>query len=445
MFAEVIAIGDELTSGHRLDTNSQWLAERLCELGITTLYHTTVGDDLDANVRVFRNAIERADIVVATGGLGPTADDLTREAVAKAAGVELELDAASLTHIEAMFARRNRPMPSTNRVQAMFPRSSRIVPNPHGTAPGIDLSIARPERGDARVFCLPGVPIEMREMWAGTIAPAISALCGPDRQVIRHHRIKCFGVGESELEQMLPDLIRRGRDPMVGITVSEATITLRITAAAASVAACEQKMAPTIATIHECLGDLVYGEEDDLLQQVVCRQLAAANATVASWEGGTRGLVAWWLGDASAEWLSNQAAVTQAAVTEAAVNQAAAERATSTATASRLAASRLAADYRPFVHGTVVADRPTGNRFDAGQQAEQVRREQASDYGLAIGMFDQDSIDIAVAAADGTERLRFARAGHPGIVIKRAGKQALNALRLSLLRRERSGDRKSVV
>lgn len=429
MFAEVIAIGDELTSGHRLDTNSQWLAERLCELGVTTLYHTTVGDDLDANVRVFRNAVERADIVVATGGLGPTADDLTREAVAKTASVELELDAASLTHIEALFARRNRPMPTTNRVQAMFPRGSRIVPNPHGTAPGIDLSISRPGRGDARVFCLPGVPVEMREMWAGTVAPAIAALCGPERQVIRHHRIKCFGVGESELEQMLPDLIRRGRDPLVGITVSEATITLRITAAAASVAACEQKMAPTIATIHECLGDVVYGEEDDLLQQVVCRQLAAAHATVASWEGGTRGLVAWWLGDASAEWRSNQAVLAAAT----------AERPTFPATASIVEASGLAADYRPFVHGTVVADRPTGIRLEAGQEAERVRRDHGTDYGLAIGVFDQDSIDIAVAASDGTERLRFSRAGHPGIVIKRAAKQALNALRLSLLRRGRSG------
>jgi nicotinamide-nucleotide amidase len=426
MFAEVIAIGDELTSGHRLDTNSQWLAERLCELGIVPLYHTTVGDDLAANVRVFRNAVERADVVVATGGLGPTADDLTREAVAQAAGVSLELDAASLTHIESMFARRNRPMPSTNQIQAMFPQGSRVVPNPHGTAPGIDLSIPRPGAGEARVFCLPGVPVEMREMWTATVAPAIAGLSGPKRQVIRHYRIKCFGVGESELEQMLPDLIRRGRDPMVGITVSAATITLRITAAAESETACQQKMAPTIATIHECLGDLVYGLEDDRLEQVVCRQLAAARSTVATWEVGTRGLVSWLLCDAAAEWMEAESAA------ELARGGGSADESAPITTVSR--GGRL----RPFAHGAVLADQVAAEGHDIGGMADQTRRDHGADFGLAVGGFTQDSIDIAVASSDGIERLRYSRAGHPDIVVKRAAKQALNALRMTLLRRERS-------
>src|SRR5688572_14389201 len=111
MRAEIIAIGDELTSGQRLDTNSQWVSERLNELGVPVAFHTTVGDDLETNVAAFRNAIDRADIVVATGGLGPTADDLTREALAAAAGVELVRDDAALAHIRDMFARRRRPMP----------------------------------------------------------------------------------------------------------------------------------------------------------------------------------------------------------------------------------------------------------------------------------------------------------------------------------------------
>src|SRR5947209_1234849 len=119
MLAEVISIGDEITSGQRLDTNSQWLSERLGELGVRVVYHTTVADDLDANVRVFQAAIQRADVVVATGGLGPTADDLTREAIAGATGRELVLDPAALEHIERLFARRQRPMPERNRVQAM--------------------------------------------------------------------------------------------------------------------------------------------------------------------------------------------------------------------------------------------------------------------------------------------------------------------------------------
>src|SRR5262245_17624555 len=120
MHAEVIAIGDELTSGQRLDTNSQWLSLQLGGLGVPALYHTTVGDDLEANVRVFREAFDRADVIVCSGGLGPTADDLTREALAAATGTELVTDEQALAHIQALFARRQRPMPERNVVQALF-------------------------------------------------------------------------------------------------------------------------------------------------------------------------------------------------------------------------------------------------------------------------------------------------------------------------------------
>src|SRR5438067_51324 len=121
MIAEIISVGSELTSGQNLDTNSQWLSRRLAEIGIPVAYHTTVADDLDANVEVFRTAGRRAGVVVATGGLGPTQDDLTREALAKAAGVELVLDKPSLAHVREMFAKRGRVMPDRNSVQAMIP------------------------------------------------------------------------------------------------------------------------------------------------------------------------------------------------------------------------------------------------------------------------------------------------------------------------------------
>ncbi len=171
MLAEVISIGDELTSGQRLDTNSQWLSTRLGELGVEVRFHTTVADELAANVAVFRAAIERADIVVASGGLGPTADDLTREALAVATGRTLELDAKALEYIVALFARRRRPMPESNRLQAMFPAGSRVIANPTGSAPGIDLDAPRAGKEPCRVFALPGVPAEMRLMWAETVAP----------------------------------------------------------------------------------------------------------------------------------------------------------------------------------------------------------------------------------------------------------------------------------
>src|SRR5215510_10244176 len=121
MHAEIISIGDELTSGQRLDTNSQWLSIRLGELGVPVMYHTTVADNLEANVEVFRHAAQRANLVIATGGLGPTADDLTRDAIAAVAAVPLEFNAAAMAHIEDLFARRKRTMPERNRVQAMFP------------------------------------------------------------------------------------------------------------------------------------------------------------------------------------------------------------------------------------------------------------------------------------------------------------------------------------
>src|SRR6185369_7914203 len=131
------SIGSEITSGQNLDTNSQWLSQRLAALGVPVRYHTTVADDLAANVEVFRVASQRADLVLATGGLGPTQDDLTREALAQAAGVGLVFHQASFDHIQDLFARRNRSMPERNRVQALFPEGAEPVPNDRGTAPGI--------------------------------------------------------------------------------------------------------------------------------------------------------------------------------------------------------------------------------------------------------------------------------------------------------------------
>src|SRR3954451_10973168 len=155
MIAEIISIGSELTSGQNLDTNSQWLSRRLAEIGIPVTYHTTVADDLDANVEVFRTAARRAGLVLATGGLGPTQDDLTREALARATGIELVLHEPSLAHIRAMFAQRGRVMPDRNSVQAMVPAGAEPIPNDRGTAPGIWMRL-----GAARVAAMPGVPSE---------------------------------------------------------------------------------------------------------------------------------------------------------------------------------------------------------------------------------------------------------------------------------------------
>ena len=270
-FAEIIAIGDEMTSGARLDTNSQWITQQLSLLGIETLYHTTVGDDLTRKTDVFRQAAERVELVVCTGGLGPTADDLTRQVVADLAGVNLVFDEASMRHIESLFARRGRIMRESNRIQAYVPEGALVIPNPQGTAPGFEIDLGYRDQ-TATLVALPGVPAELKEMFAQTVtARLLEKISG--RRFIRQRSIHCFGSGESEIEQRLPGLVQRGRSPRVGITASKATITLRICAVADSEAECEKQIHETQATIREHLGELVFGFDDQQLEDVVCQLL----------------------------------------------------------------------------------------------------------------------------------------------------------------------------
>lgn len=398
MIAEVLSIGDELTSGQRLDTNSQWLSQQLADLGIRTLYHTTVADDLAANVRVFRTAADRADVIVATGGLGPTADDLTRYALADVLGVELALDSGALSHIESLFAHRRRPMSPNNRVQAMFPVGSRILPNPFGSAPGIDVDIPRAGGAAARFFALPGVPAEMKEMWQASVRPALVQQLGSSARTIVHRVIRCFGVGESDLEMMLPDLIARGRTPTVGITASQATLSLRITAEGATRDEALATMEPTVRTIYECLGNIAFGEGEDELQHAVVRILSERGLTLATVEHGTGGLVADWLSEASG----------------------------------------VAGPYRG---GEVVRGLVDNTPDTVKQLAADCRARWKTDLALAIGPFPPipetgqtfGEVHYALANDGGVLARSAVFAGHPDLLKARSGKQALNHLRLSLL------------
>lgn len=263
--AEVISIGDEMTSGARLDTNGQWLSQRLGEIGIHVAFHTTVGDRIEHNVDVFRVASERADVVIATGGLGPTRDDLTREVLAELAEQPLEFDQDAMDHLVKLFAKRNRVMPERNKVQAMFPRGSQQVFNPQGSAPGIDISIPRSDGTHSRIFALPGVPAEMKCMFVDTVVPRL--VSGKvDGTVIQHHVMKLFGTGESDMEQRLGDMISRNREPRVGITVSKATISLRITATADSEQSCQSQISETRKQILELVPEFYFGEGETFEQ-----------------------------------------------------------------------------------------------------------------------------------------------------------------------------------
>jgi nicotinamide-nucleotide amidase len=413
MIAEVISIGDELTSGQRLDTNSQWLSQQLGELGVEVVYHTTVADEMAANVSVFSTAIARSDVVVASGGLGPTADDLTREVLAQTSQRELVLDEASLTHIRQLFARFKRDMPERNRSQAMFPAGSRVIPNANGTAPGIWMEVPRPLGGACHIFALPGVPAELFEMFRQTVAPAVASLGGPKR-VIRHRRIKCFGAGESHVEQMLPDLIRRGRKPSVGITVHAATITLRITAEGSTAQECDAAMAPTAATIRECLGSLVYGEEDEELEDVVVRLLGETSQTLATVEMGTGGSLAKWLARAAGpnhHYLGGQIIHSPSMLPQ------------------LLGASMdLVGQYGP------------ASKEVAEAMATSCRQQSGADFALAVGPFPPQFAEhpdapfyFSLATPDKTTVKAATLVGHATIWTPRATKAALNLLRLTLL------------
>ena len=416
IYAEVIAIGDELTSGQRLDTNSQWLSQQLGELGIRTLFHTTVADDLASNLAAFQAAAGRVDLVLVTGGLGPTADDLTRESMAQAFALPLQLDASALARIEWLFSSRGREMPDRNRVQAMFPEGACPIDNPHGTAPGIDLTAP----GGCRFFALPGVPAEMKEMFAETVRERLLRAFGDRLRPIRHFRLKCFGAGESSLEAMLPDLIRRGREPSVGITVSRATITLRVSGQAPSSTAFEQLIAPTVATIHQSLGELVFGEEDDELEHAVSRLLQVDGRTLAVAEWGTSGLLTKWLHEVEQQ----------------------------------------QADPRPLFAGGIVVSGPTAARRSLGvtvdeldppslarELARQARAKFDADFAISVGPLPEreaqpDAAKVYLGLATATEEVVVGRrlVGHPDILVPLTAKQALNELRLYLLRQHAKPD-----
>lgn len=296
--AAVLSVGDELVLGQALDTNSQWLSQRLLELGVFPQEHATVADDeaaiVDAILRLARgrSADSGADLVVITGGLGPTADDLTRTALAAALGERLVEDPAALAQIRRWFDGRGRPMPEINRVQAQRPMTAESLPNEHGTAPGL---AARLTIVPCDVFCLPGPPREMKPMFDAHVVPRLRL---PTDRVIVTRSIATFGLGESEVAERLGDLMTRSFNPLVGTTASAGVVTCRVRMempAAGSLEAAREAATREVDAVEARIGDLlgpyVLGSGGTGLAGSVVDLLRRASQTLGVVESCTGGLL----------------------------------------------------------------------------------------------------------------------------------------------------------
>lgn|SRR3989441_6518528 len=282
MRAEIVSVGTELLLGQIIDTNAAYLAQRLAEIGIDVYFKQTVGDNSTRVEEAVRLALSRADVVLMTGGLGPTEDDLTVASVAAALGVDLTHDEAVATHIRRFFENRGRTPPQTVFKQALLPRGARVIPNPRGTAPGIHLEY----RGRV-IFIMPGVPYEMKGMMEGYVLAALRDRAG--LAVIRSRIMRVTGEGESAVEVRIKDLLQQ-TVPTIAPYAKLGEVHLRLTAKGPpdDVAAA---LTRGEAQVRERLGELLYGVDEQTLEEVVAGLLTSQKRTVAVAESCTGGLL----------------------------------------------------------------------------------------------------------------------------------------------------------
>lgn len=280
----VISVGDELIVGQTVDTNSAWLSAQLVSQGCMTLYHKTVGDDIYGIAAALRDAANLAGLVIITGGLGPTEDDVTRQALAKALNEPLICDETSLFAIEAFFRSIGRTMPRANHIQAMHPKGSEMLPNPWGTAPGIRACI-----GKSAVYALPGVPHEMRGMYERYVFPHLEQVHG---RSILIESITTFGAGESSVAEALGELMDRSRNPLVGTTVSSGEVTVRVRSDFASRSEALLNCERTVTEINKRLGSLVIGTGGVSLVEATVKLAEQSGIRLTVAESCTGGLLA---------------------------------------------------------------------------------------------------------------------------------------------------------
>jgi len=311
MNAIVLSIGSELTTGQQSDTNAGWLAAELTRLGATVVRMVTVGDELESLRCAIRESQQMADLLVATGGLGPTADDLTRFSLADAVGQPLEENGEALAQIRDFFARGQRPWHEANRVQAMIPAGCRVIPNRRGTAPGIHVP------GEREFFALPGVPSEMKAMFEEYVAPIVVQRTGGAVTWIA--RLQTYGMTEARIGELIEDLMRRDRNPLVGTSAARGIIGIRLVGKAAADDDARSLVEADRTEIRRRLGDAVFGEGEATLEGAVGALLTRESMTVAVAESCTGGLLAKLLTDtpgSSAYFLRGYVVYANAAKTE---------------------------------------------------------------------------------------------------------------------------------
>jgi nicotinamide-nucleotide amidase len=282
MRAVLLSIGDELILGHTVDTNAAWLSSQLAQRGVRVLKHLTVPDDLKQIELAIRQACDDMDLVVCTGGLGPTADDLTRAALAAALGTPLIEHPSAVAHLEAWYAGRGRLMPPQNRVQALIPEGAEPIDNPIGTAPGVAAT-----RGQTRFYAMPGVPGEMRRMYRDHVEPTLAT----DGPVILSRRLHTFGVSESVAAERLEGLIPAESPCQLGTTVNGGVVSICLSGRWTSAEQGEQEIESIAELVRQRLDDELFGSADQTLASAVGSLLEASGQSVATAESCTGGLV----------------------------------------------------------------------------------------------------------------------------------------------------------
>jgi len=419
MHAVIISIGDELALGQTIDTNAGWLSARLIERGVPTRYHKTVPDDMAAIVQSVCQAAEEAEWVILTGGMGPTRDDLTRQALSEVMKAPLVLHTPSLKRIERFFQDRGRKMSENVRVQAMYPKGSEILENPCGTAPGLKVC-----SGKATIFVFPGVPEEMKAMFEKHIIPAIAekaALIAHTGRSIVTKTINTFGFGESTIGEQLGELMARGRNPTVGTTVSCGIVSVRIRSDFNTLEKAQAELVRTAVEVTQRLADAIFSEDDETLQYVVGRLLMEQHKTVATAESCTAGLVGemltekagasgWYLGG----WIvyDNQLKTDQLGVPAGLLSHEGAVSEPVAKCMAEQAVKRSGADYALALTGIAgpdggTPDKPIGTIW------------------IALGKRQTDGIVVNAE--------RFVLPGDRTRIRDRAAKTALNLLRLDLM------------